>query len=600
MHIAHSFTVVNYGQRMIAITKSTMSTYLTPISRATSIVIGVAAILAMTLPFLASAEAIHSMHITLDVRPDASVAVSEQITYDFEGFERHGIYRTIPLRYADQLGGAEEISISNVAVIDEFGNAIPFDISRSGGTLKIRIGDSDVPVSGVQTYRILYSVQGAIGHFDTYDEIYWNATGNEWEVPIREVHVAVWTPALSKQYACYAGTRGSTEKCISAVSRLDGAGKPVALFAEEDLEPGEGLTVAVGIEKGFIAEPTAIEKAWRLLMHNLPLALPLVTFAAMYFLWRRYGKDARGRGTIIPEYDAPARLSAADIAAIVNQRVAASDLSAMIVALAVRGYLKIGRIEEKTLGIFKSTDYRFHKLQDADEHLTADEETLITALFPADDTEILSSQLKSNGKLRHALADISKSVETRLVTEGYYRARPAYVRMGFLAVGALFTALAFVFFSAFLTLLGILAIALSGVIVLVFAFFMPALTRKGALVREQILGLKEYLQIAEKNRLDFHHAPERTPQLFERLLPYAMVLGVSTAWAKEFEGIYTQPPSWYAGGAYPHFTPTAFADDMKNFSSAAAAIAAPTSGSGGSGGGGFSGGGFGGGGGGSW
>ena len=88
--------------------------------------------------------------------------------------------------------------------------------------------------------------------------------------------------------------------------------------------------------------------------------------------------------------------------------------------------------------------------------------------------------------------------------------------------------------------------------------------------------------------------------MFEKLLPYAMVLGVSAAWAKEFESMHTTPPEWYSGASYAAFTPMAFADDMSNLSSAVTTLATPTSGSGGSGDGGFSGGGFGGGGGGSW
>lgn len=62
-------------------------------------------------------------------------------------------------------------------------------------------------------------------------------------------------------------------------------------------------------------------------------------------------------------------------------------------------------------------------------------------------------------------------------------------------------------------------------------------------MKEYLLGLKMYLQIAEKDRLDFHNAPEKNPEIFEKLLPYAMVLGVEKALAKEFKGIYIEQPS---------------------------------------------------------
>src|SRR6185436_19560328 len=86
--------------------------------------------------------------------------------------------------------------------------------------------------------------------------------------------------------------------------------------------------------------------------------------------------------------------------------------------------------------------------------------------------------------------------------------------------------------------------------IIVYSFisrFFPAKTEKGVAAKEHILGLKEYLQIAEKDRLEFHNAPEKKPEVFETLLPYAMVLGVANIWAKEFEGIYNEPPSWYSG-----------------------------------------------------
>jgi uncharacterized membrane protein YgcG len=116
-------------------------------------------------------------------------------------------------------------------------------------------------------------------------------------------------------------------------------------------------------------------------------------------------------------------------------------------------------------------------------------------------------------------------------------------------------------------------------------------------------GLKLYLGVAEKDRLAFHNAPEKNPQLFEKLLPYAIALGVEEAWAAAFKDILSQPPDWYHGS--DTFSASAFASSMHSFSTSAAASVAsfPQSsgtGSSGSGGGGSSGGGGGGGGGGSW
>ncbi len=130
---------------------------------------------------------------------------------------------------------------------------------------------------------------------------------------------------------------------------------------------------------------------------------------------------------------------------------------------------------------------------------------------------------------------------------------------------------------------------------------MHTVTPEGALMKEYIEGLKLYLQIAEKDRIRFNNAPEKSPELFEKLLPYAIVLNVEKAWAKEFEGIYDTPPSWYNDHTMRGFTLGALTTNLGDFTkTASSSLSSAPGSSSGSGGGGFSGGGGGGGGGGSW
>lgn len=556
-------------------------------------------IIMVALPAFAQAETIEKMNVTLDVQRDASVVVSEFIAYDFGDAQRHGIYRDITERYIDRNGGTESIAINDVNVTNASGTPVTFKVNENSGTIRIQIGDADRLVTGLQKYVITYTVNGAIGFFSDHDEVYWNATGNGWQVSIRDASVGVWTPVDSTSHACYVGVIGSTETCTSS-ARRDGANKPIVLFTSRTLSPGEGLTVAVGVPKGVIREPPASARIWQWLSLYWPFALPSAALLILMYAWWKYGRDARGRGTIIPEYDPPERLSVAAVSEIVNQKVGSKDISAIMIHLAIAGHLRITRTEQKTFGIFTSADYTLDKLKDTGREVAPEEKIVFDALFPAGVTQRAVSDIKSSRALIAVVGLVNKSVGKRMVQEGYYRADPTTVRASFIFGGiALFVA-AIMLFTFDLSLVIAMALALSGALVLLFSIIMPAKTKKGAFAKESILGLKEYLQIAEKNRLDFHNAPEKSPALFERLLPYAMALGVSTAWAKEFEGIYTEPPRWYAGGVYPVFSPTAFADDIGAFSTAAAAMASPTSGSGGSGGGGFSGGGFGGGGGGSW
>ena len=558
------------------------------------------ALFAALVPSAALAERINSFSGTLDVHTDASVSVTETITYDFEGASRHGIFRDVKESYKDALGVMENISITDIQVTDAHGQNYAFTTSESGGYLHIKIGDPNVLVSGVKTYAISYIAHDVIGFFSDHDEIYWNVTGDQWQVPIDSAGVGVWTSVDSTSHACYVGASGSTASCTSE-ARRDGTNKPIVLFTTKALQSGEGMTIAVGLPKGVIIEPTRSNRVIRFIEQNGILALPFLVLLILLLIWMKYGKDAKGRGTIIPEYDAPLGISPVVAAEIVYQKVRSSDVSALIIRLAVLGYIRIVRIEQTTFGVFKSVDYEVVKLKAKDDVLSEEDALLFDGLFADGSTSRKMSELKTGkASMRKTFSLISKNVGARMLRDGYYRANPSTIRSSFLVIGGVLIGGAWFIVADIASFADTLVIIVSGVLVMLFGLIMPATTVKGALLNDQLLGLKLYLQIAEKNRLDFHNAPEKSPELFEKLLPYAMVLGVSTAWAKEFEGIYTQPPSWYVGGVYPIFSPTAFADEIDSFSTAAAAIAAPTSGGGGSGGGGFSGGGFGGGGGGSW
>jgi len=147
---------------------------------------------------------------------------------------------------------------------------------------------------------------------------------------------------------------------------------------------------------------------------------------------------------------------------------------------------------------------------------------------------------------------------------------------------------------------------LSGAIVIAFSFIMPRLTVKGVEMLYQILGLKEFIKRAEKDRLE--RLSKEDPTAFDRVLPYAMVMGVADEWAEAFQDLYREPPTWYESSAWPatHFYTALLVADLgeglrtmgATFSSSPARTSAASGRSGF--GGGFSGGGFGGGGGGSW
>jgi len=578
-----------------------------------------------------SAETIVSFHDDISVNADNSVDVAESIVYSTGPSEHHGIYRDI-YRYSSQ---NKKMDISGISVVDESGNPYVFNVSNSGSYVKIQIGDPDRTFSGQKTYIIKYRASEAVAQSSDTDEIYWNVTGNEWGMPILSASATVTLPneTLAKQASCYYGPKGSTSNC----SIEGGLGSVNAFRAPNTLGAGDGLTVAVGFQKGIV-EPYPPISAWQDFIDKyLPWIvaglLPILTLIFSLLYWYRYGKDPKGAGTIIPQYDVPEGLTPMEVGGIVKEKIKSDSISAEIIYLATRGYLKINQIEEKTLGFIKSTDYELVKLKDPSDLQNYFDKYLMNSLFAASHKISLSSisnvfaapdfkDTPSSLKDSVRLSEIENTfysnanstigfVADGLKSKGYYRNIFGMKSKGngiaTLIFAAIWGSIMFggivgsVLFEGDIVAM-VVGIFLSIIVYGIVSHFFPAKTKKGVLLKEYLLGLKDYLQIAEKDRLIFHNAPEKKPEVFEKLLPFAMVLGVANIWAKEFEDIYTTPPSWYSGSNSAVFNAIVFSNSLSSFSSFAssAMVSSPRSGGLGSGGGGFSGGGGGGGGGGSW
>jgi uncharacterized membrane protein len=244
--------------------------------------------------------------------------------------------------------------------------------------------------------------------------------------------------------------------------------------------------------------------------------------------------------------------------------------------------------------------------------LAAHETEVLNNIFPevtAEETTL--SNLKN--RFYVALPSIREEIMGALKAKDLYSTDPESAK-GLAFVGVLVVALPFLWLQ--LTgairlgnsplVLGV-GIALSILIVYLFGHHLAAKTVRGARTRVECLGFKEFM-----TRVDGDRIKRMPPDTFEKFLPYAMAFGVEQYWAKAFQGLITEPPSWYVGSGYGTpgmmWTPLMFTNSMSSFSSSAfqSFSAAPQASSSGSGfgdgggfggGGGFSGGGFGGGGG---
>jgi uncharacterized membrane protein len=410
------------------------------------------------------------------------------------------------------------------------------------------------------------------------------------------------------QKACFSVFLGDKKACSASKYTLKDNLAFGADFRHDDvLAPQQGLTVVIGLPKGIVLKPSIADTYFEIIKDNGIIILPFITFFAMYYLWRRYGRDPKGKGVIIAQYEAPDNLMPSEVGAIIDEKVDEKDVSADIVNLAVNGYLKIIAIKNK-FDLFGFSDYYLEKIKEGD-ILQDFDKKLMEGLFRSG-SKVKLSEL--NSKFFSDLAQIEDMLYRSVVVKGYFPENPNSVRAKYIFAGVGLMFISF-FVSTFLAdmfgAIGLFSLFLSSIIIILFSFIMPIKTQKGVETKEYILGFKEYLSVAEKDRINFHNAPAKNPERFEKLLPYAMVLGVEKEWAKQFEGIYNESPSWYSDPSGARFNAVLLASNLGHFSSFSSSnmSSRPSSSSHGAagghsgfGGGGFSGGGFGGGGGRSW
>jgi len=565
------------------------------------------AVMFFSAPVFAQDFTIRRFDSDIAVHEDSSIVVQETMEVDFTR-PRHGIYRSIPFRFINELGKGIETPIRVIAVTDESGKNRSYKTEKNRNLIHIRIGDADRYVEGRQTYRITYQVENAVLFFDDHDELYWNVTGDGWKAPILSVSARVSLVSLRESRSlpsgCYTGVAGSTEsECVSETMNNSGI-----FTSRRILQPGEGFTIALGWDKGIVAAPSSWKRfLWEVdLKENWVFLLPLAAFFYMFGRWYRMGRDPRVREAIQvmyapPEYNGKL-LTPAEIGTLVDEKMDPRDITSTIVGLAVKGYLVIE--EKKKEGwIFDSSDYFIKKVREPDSDLTDFEAQLMKDLIPRGESGILVSQLKN--KFYVHLKQLKETAFEELVKKKYFLKSPESVRNQYLIAGFL------IMISGGLVSglvmpgsggKGIFAWILCGLLVIGFSRVMPVKTRGGASAYMDIMGFQEFLNRTEKDRIE----RMGDKNLFSKFLPYAIALGVADNWAEAFEGVYQEPPQWYVSpGGFRTFTSRGFSDSLNSVTSslASAMFAAPRgsgAGGGGSGGGGFSGGGFGGGGGGSW
>jgi len=545
----------------------------------------------------AFAETINAFHVDATLKSNRLLTVTETIHYDFGDASRHGLFRLIPERYARN--GATYRLWLHILDATMDGNPVQTQVSHEANNIKVRIGNPKILVTGKHVYTITYETNRAINDFpdEGESELYWNITGNGWSVPIEKASTTFTGPNHSKAI-CFTGfTRSQWQDCTIT----DGESQTIQVEATRALAAGEGLTLAIRFPAANMQPVSLWQKIVNFLFDNIWAFIPVIVLIGMFSLWWRFGKEPKGTGTIIAQYEAPEGLTPGLMAAMLDQRVSLQAITATILDLGRRKFLKVVFEDEeadKTHWFKKKPKFVLKKLREP-EGLLPYEQEIFDGLFAKEDKVDIA---EANYQLAAAITKARKKIFEELRDKDLFGKNPSLVRGLWFVWPGIAIFMAFPFFLDVYGPLALLALIISGAIIAGFGWNMPRMTQKGAFMREKIEGFKLYLSVAEKNRIAFHNAPEKRPEQFGELLPAAIAFSVEERWAKHFEGLDVHPS--YLEGRTQNWSALSYVGMVGSFHQASTSTMYRAQSSAGSGGSGFSsggsGGGFGGGGGGSW
>ena len=586
---------------------------------------------------------ISSYRSDINVRPDATIGVTEAIAVDFSS-ARHGIFRNIVWRQpfgaedkrADRYDRRYDLYNVNVSSPDapaavKQGREGPFEV--------LRIGAADRVITGPAHYRIGFDVKGALNPATEAVTLVWNAIPADFDVTKGAPEVHVTLPGEVLSLTCSAGLPGANTPCDSAKRE----GTNGAVFRHRSLGASEGLTITVGMPaSAFTTTPQLLLEEKFSLPRRLGTDQPgvlvgsggllAVLLAAVAKLARR-GRDAvfvggsmdashNDGGTAAtatgyakiavgpPEYRPPEGLTPAELSFLITESTSTQQVTATIVDLAVRGHL---RIEE--LGEGRHKDWRFHATPDVaagkGDILAPYETTIITALFRGGGDQSDLSDLKDQFHTANSAAQ--RQIEDQAVNAHWYDRKPSYTRAMWAAaaVATMLIGGALTVVAVGATHVALLAVPIvaAGIALLAASRGMPSRTSKGSALTSRALGFKRFLEVADADML---RAAEKEGSL-ERHLAYASVFGIAEQWTKRLAllgaagavgsmgGSVMYP--WWIGSGGRGFNGDDFGRSLSDFTRSAAAVlpsSPSSSGTGGGGGGGSVGSGGGGGGGGSW
>jgi hypothetical protein len=616
-------------------------------------------------------EAILNYHSDIDVAKSGLLTVTETIEVNAENRDiNHGIFRDFPLTFRDPQNHLREVDFKLLSVKRD-GRNEAYKTETIDNGLRIYAGSADTTVSpGRHVYQFTYETGRQIRFLDNKDQLDWNVTGNFWKFPILKSSATISLPdgVTPTDVRAYTGSYGDT----GSDARVTTSGSKIQVVSTRAFGEREGLTVQVDMPKGSIDPPSESQLRWWWLMDNRNLLISGFGLVAVWlwygWSWTKVGRDPP-RGVMVPRWDAPEGISpalvnyidnrgfsdggwkafsAAALNLAVNGAIVLEDLKTSIIMTATgkTGKQKLATGESAILSRVVSAGGKLTLSEGHGEAVKAAGNAFVSAI-----------EREQRGKFYNANSGyvilgiiLSVLVVVSLFAFGNLKGDAGFMAIAPTIVGIVIAVFASTFGLSFrrggslvgkviaVIVLGILGLvtvsAFGGIIVmafdgiidadqlpvmiamvaivianLLFFFIMGAPTPLGAKMMDGIDGLRHYLTVAEKDRMNIAGAPQMSPQHFEKLLPYAVALGVEKPWTKTFDTWLASAkmtdeyhPGWYSGASYGSLAGSigGFSSSMASTIQSTLPTPPPSSSSGGGGGGGFSGGGGGGGGGGGW
>jgi hypothetical protein len=286
--------------------------------------------------------------------PQGTFTIREQLTVEFSDYN-HGILRALPTRYNSMPQHIRVLAVSRDGSKEQYSRY------TSNGNLVLKIGSPNATITGLHHYEIKYKVANVIRFVGNHAELNWNVNGTGWEQQFLHVSAQLHVPAnLQHKLSsprCFTGTVHSTQSdCLVTTTN-----NTTTYTTTRSLSSGETLTFNNIVPAGYFRKPTLVDRWDDYKALLIPAAgIPIAVLIMMTAIWSRRGRDAKGRGTIVPEYAPPDGLKPAEIDVLLHNKLGNNAISATIIDLAIRGYLKIQEGQsDGLLGLGKHKTYSF-------------------------------------------------------------------------------------------------------------------------------------------------------------------------------------------------------------------------------------------------